>query len=166
MDIKKARRNFFVMLFFLAICILLFAYVIPVEIPVPNAAQGQPFTPQTFPYLLASGLLICTVIGLIQYGIEYLQIRRAMAAANLKEEKQPLDKKRILESIFAYLMYGLMVIYGLMFSHFGFIISTLIIPPLFLIILKDRKWYHYLIFYAFAAVMYIVFRVILKVQLP
>jgi hypothetical protein len=58
------------------------------------------------------------------------------------------------------------VLYLVLFSNFGFIVASAIVPPIILALLKVTKWYYYLIVYAFAGVLFVVFRILLRIPIP
>lgn len=165
MNIKKARENLFVMLFFTVFCLFLIAYVIPYEIPIPAVAADQVFTPQTFPTLLAYGLAACTAIGLVKSIIEYVKIVKEMRENGIKEEHKKHSREELLGIFIPYIMYVVVVIYGLLFKYIGFVWAAVIVPPIILFLVKDRKWQHYLIIYAFIAAMYALFKLVLHVPI-
>lgn len=165
MDIKKAREDLFVMLFFAVFCVFLLAYVIPHEIPVPAVAANQVFTPQTFPAFLSYGLALCTAIGLVKAIIEYVKIANEMREKGIKEEHKKLSREELLGILIPYIVYVVVVIYGLLFKYIGFVWAAVIVPPVILFLVKDRKWQHYLIIYAFIAAMYALFKLVLHVPI-
>jgi hypothetical protein len=59
----------------------------------------------------------------------------------------------------------LVILYGYLFSAMGYIIATIIVPPLFLLIMKCRKWQYYLALYGFATIVYLVFKFVLRIPL-
>ena len=57
------------------------------------------------------------------------------------------------------------MVYGLLFKTFGIVAASLIVPPVILFLLRCRKWYMYLILYAFFGLMYALFTMVLHVPI-
>ena len=57
------------------------------------------------------------------------------------------------------------LVYAVLFIQIGFIPATVIVPPVILFAVGCRKWSYYGIYYAFAAVMYLLFRYVLLVPI-
>ena len=162
---KKAREEFWVMVFCALLCIALFFYIIPTFIPVPPAAEkDDAFTPRTFPYFLSFIIAICTAIGLFNASVTYH--KAALEVKGQKEQKQKHDRHQVLTTCMPYIIFAFIVFYGFLISHLGFIISTLIVPPAVLFLIGGHKWYQYVGILVFAAVIWVLFRFVLHVQLP
>lgn len=165
-ELKKARENVLVMMFMAIVCSLLYLWVIPTFVPVPRAAEGESFTPQTLPYLLTTVMTICTVWGLISYGREYLKIKKE--TENQKQPDQTKEKSRFekINEWIPYVVFLTVVGYGILINACGFILSTIVLIPVVLLIIGCKKWNYYVIAYLFAALVWVVFRFVLKIQLP
>ena len=161
---KKARENLLVMLFCALLCVCLFIIIIPKFIPVPPAAEKDVFTPRTFPYFLTTIISICTVIGICKSLKVFVLARKEQSLIVHKKTKR--DFNAILTACMPYLIFGLIVLYGVGISHFGFIISTLIVPPFVLFLIGGRSWKQYVGVLVFAAIIWVLFRFVLHVQLP
>ena len=166
-EYKKAREDFLVMLVCAVLTALLLFYVIPVLIKVPAAAKKDVFTPQTFPYFLGIVIALCVVIGLIKTGIAFLKARAAAVANGcILEKGQKKSTHEIITSLIPWIVYALVVLYGVGINRIGFIIPTIVMIPVILSLLHCRKWQYYLYVYLFAGAMWAVFRYVLNVQLP
>lgn len=166
-EYKKVRENFLVMLVCTALTAFLLFYVIPVLVKVPAAAKKDVFTPRTFPNFLGVIIALCTVIGLVKTGIGFLKAR-AQAVANgcLTEKEQKKSAHEIITSLIPWILYALVVLYGIGINQIGFIIPTIVMIPIVLSLLHCRKWQYYLYVYLFAGAMWAIFRYVLNVQLP
>jgi len=163
MDEKKAKEELLVMVVCALFCICLFTIIIPNFIPVPPAAEKDVFTPRTFPYFLGSIMAVCTIIGLVQTSRNYY-----LAHKNNKgnEAKVRPTRQEVLNTCIPYIIFALVVVYGICITNFGFIVSTCLIPPIVLFLIGGRKWYQYVGVLAFAAIIWVLFRFVLHVQLP
>lgn len=165
-ELKKARENVLVMIFMAVVCALLYVWVIPTFVPVPRAAEGESFTPQTLPYLLTTVMTICTVWGLVSYSKEYLKIKKEVEQSGVQEEKKVKTRQEKIDEWIPYIIFAVVVAYGVLINMFGFIISTIVMIPTVLLIIRCKKWKYYAIAYTFAAIVWIVFKTVLKIQLP
>ena len=64
-----------------------------------------------------------------------------------------------------FIIFALILVYAVLFIQIGFIPATVIVPPVILFAVGCRKWSYYGIYYAFAAVMYLLFRCVLLVPI-
>ncbi|MBQ8080633.1 MAG: tripartite tricarboxylate transporter TctB family protein [Clostridia bacterium] len=166
-EYKKAREELLVMLVCTVLVALLLFYVIPVLIKVPAAARKDVFTPQTFPYFLGIVMAVCVVIGDIKASVAFVKARRQAQADGALAEKAPKKTRHeIIASLIPWLVYGLVVLYGVGINRIGFIIPTVIMIPAVLLLIGCRKWRYYLYVYLFAAAMWAIFKFVLHVQLP
>ena len=166
-EYKKVREELFVMLFCtVGVAVLLF-YVIPVLIKVPPAARKDTFTPQTFPYFLGIMMAICVVIGDIKTAIAYVKARKtAIANGILKQKAAKKTAHEVITECITWIVYLLVVLYGVGINRIGFIIPTILMIPVILLLMGCRKWQYYLYVYIFAAAIWAIFRFVLHVQLP
>lgn len=145
---------------FLVFGLLMVFVIIPSQIPVSAMLTKEYITPRTFPTAICIVLVVLSVIGLINSFLKYSKVEKT------DEEKVRKTKEEIYNSVFPFLIFALALVYALMFKYLGFIWASVIIPPIILYLLNCRKWYMYLALYVFAAVVYIVFTVVLHVPLP
>ena len=62
MNQQKAKRDIFLMLFFIAASLVLIFWLIPGYITVTKLMEQEAFTPRTYPNLIAYGLLIVSAL--------------------------------------------------------------------------------------------------------
>ena len=165
---QKAREELLVMLVCTVLVALLMFYVIPVLIKVPAAAlKDDSFTPRTFPYFLGTIMAICVLIGDVKTGVEFVRARREALACGCLKEAEP--KKTLHDRITGFIpwiVYALVVLYGVGITRIGFVIPTVLMIPVVLLLLRCRKWRYYLYVYLFSGGIWVVFRYVLHVQLP
>ncbi len=165
MEAKKLKKDIISLTILAIVCLWFYFIFIPEQIPLSSAASGNiTFTSRTFPYILAVFIFIMAGIGLIQSIFKFLAYRKDIAKEEVKEKA--IDKGELLQKIIPYFIYIIIFAYGVMFKKFGFIFATLIIIPIMLIALKCKDWKIYLYVYAFAIVLYLVFKLVLRVPLP
>ena len=165
---KKAREELLVMLVCTVLVAVLLFYVIPVLIKVPKAAlRDDSFTPQTFPYFLGWVMAVCVVIGDIKYGAAFVKARKeAHANGCIREKGEKKTPHEIIAALMPWIIYAVVVLYGLGINRVGFVIPTLCMIPVVLVITGCRKWQYFLYVYLFAASIWAIFRFVLHVQLP
>ena len=140
MELKKARREFCFMAVLLVLSILFYTVVIPAQIPLRSTWGAD--------------------IAFTSRKIFVLK-RRAAEQPRKESAKEPLAK-----ALVPYAVFGLILLYGVLFAKIGYIWSTLLVPPALLAVMGCRKWTYYLYVYGFAAVVYVLFRFVLQVVLP
>lgn len=160
MELKKQRTNFIVALIVLVIAVVTWGYIVPSQIRL-NALWGgtSGVTSRTFPRF-ACGLAALAAIGeMIQSGLRYRQLKKEHA----QMEHVPVQWRNELRAL---IIFALCVIYAVLFSMIGYIAATLIVPPIMLLVLGNRKWQHYVSVYAVGAAIYVVFVYLLQIRLP
>lgn len=162
MNIKQNRRDMVTYLVLWTASIFLYFVLIPQQIALRNSWSGDVnFTSQTFPRLLAIALFIIASLGVID------TIRKTVRWKKENSGGEPAREKESLYVVMIPLITFLMcIIYAFLFGKLGFVLSSAIVTPLLLALFRCRKWQYYLSVYAFAACLYLVFRIILKVPLP
>ena len=165
-ELKKARTELIVMVFCSLFCVSLFVYIIPTFVFIPPASRHEAFNPRTFPYLLTTIIGICSFIGLIKSTKMFVQVKNDLKNITFDETMEEKVEHTGITKYIPMITYGLIVVYGFLISKIGFIIPSLIIPPLILFIIGSRKWVHYLSYFLFSAGMWVIFRTVLNVQLP
>ena len=155
MEIKRQRTNIIVSAIIIVIAAITWFFVIPSQIRV-NSLWGSSsgVTGRTFPYF-ATALIAMAALGeLIQSAMAYTKLKRSGAKAEWTSELR------------AVLIFALCIIYAVLFDRVGYIVSTLIVPPVMLFVMGSRKWYHYASVYAVGAAMYLIFVYLLQIRLP
>ena len=167
MKLKKAREDIFVFAFLIAVSLWLLLYALPTQVAVPQGVlQGGSFTPRTLPLLVVSAMLVCCVLGLAGSVLTYWKLRRAGEALEKNRKWSEMSRREKLAEFMPLFAFLLCVLYYLLFSYAGFLVATIVVPPLALLAMGDFNWRHYLYVYGFCAVMYLVFTFVLKVHLP
>ena len=165
-ELKKTRNDIFIMLGIMGLCVLFYFYLIPTQIPVSAKASQDPFTPRTFPNLLVIGIFILSVIGFITNLIKYFQLKKTNLPEREETTKEKKSRNEYIAVLMPYFFFLLIVVYYYLFTHVGFVWATILVPPVMLFVLGNRKWYLYLSVYVFAAIMYLLFRFVLYVPIP
>ncbi len=161
---KEIKRDLIVYCVLILAAVIVYFFIIPNQIYVSSSAAAEAFSPDTFPRFAAIIFLIAAVIGLLN------SIRLYLAARNLentlKETKHiPSTAKERIASLIPYLVFLLILLYGILFYKLGFILATVTVPPVILLSIGCRKWHYYGIYYAFALILYLLFRYILLVPI-
>lgn len=149
------------MAFLMILSLVLMIWIIPSQIKVTAMMESESFTPRTWPYLIVLALLAVSAIGFINNLTQYLRLRKEDGTV----EKRARSKEDWTRTLFPYLIFALIVIYGVLFNLFGIVVATIIVPPVILWCLRCRKWQMYVAFYAFAAIVYLLFTKLLLVPI-
>ncbi len=150
------------MAFFIMLSLALIFWAIPTQIKVTAMMEAESFTPRSFPYLIAGGLLLVSVIGFFN---NFLAYRKLLGQETEQAGEEPEEKKSRGEILFPYFIFALIVVYGLMFKFLGIVPATLVVPPVILWCLRCRKWQMYVAFFVFAAIIYLLFTKVLLVPI-
>lgn len=145
--------------FILLFSLTLIYVIIPENIMLTSMQAAESFTARTWPNLLSWGMLITSVIGLSNAVMDFFAARKEEGSLT-HEKKSPEEIEQLL---FPYLIFVLILVYGLLFIHVGYLAATLIVPPVILWLLRCRKWKMYVVMYAFGAMIYLLFKFILRV---
>lgn len=164
MNAKKRREDIIIYTLLLAACIALYFWLTPSEVVLRANMFDSHFTPQTFPNLLTLGIAFCSALGLITSLIKYPKLK-AQEEKTEQAEKKPKSKLDYMIALAPYITFVLLFGYCLLFEKIGFIISTLIIAPILMFLFGGKKWYQLLFIYAFAALMFVLFKFVLLVPL-
>lgn len=136
--------------------------VIPSQTVISIAAKADFFAPDTFPKLLAKVIAFFSAAGLVLSTVRYIAYRKRAAAENQTEETAPKSGRG---RLIPFIVVALIGAYILFFSWIGFVPATLVFPPLILFVIGGRNWKYYLIYYGFAAVMYVLFKYVMLVPI-
>ena len=161
MESKKAIiRDIILYTAFFIVAVLFHIFVIPSQTTISIAAKADFFSPDTFPKLLTKVLALFSGAGLVFSVVRYWAYSRKAATA----QQEPPTKSNRGWAI-PFVVVALILAYILCFDLIGFIPATLVFPPLVLFVIGGRNWKHYLVFYIFAAVMYVLFKYIMLVPI-
>lgn len=117
--------------------------------------EGTATTARTFPSLMLTLILACSVLLIVQ---ELIKIVR----------KQPLEVVMldVMTEIRAIIILVLLVLYALLISLLGFIVTSALFGLAMLCFFRVKKWWYYLIVAFSAVVIGLLFQVVLNVRLP
>lgn len=167
MDIKKTKQDIVTMIILMIVSALFYFIFIPGQIRLSSVWSGSiPFSSRSFPYILSVGLFIVAGVGLANAIVSLIKLKKIMKLEEKTIENRRTDKKAIIKLVMPFIVYALILIYAILFKQIGYIYSTLIIPPILIFILGSKKWQFYLFTYIFAAVVYVVFKLILNIPIP
>lgn len=161
MDAKKLKNDIIIYSLLLVICAALYFWITPTQIVLRANLLDSSFTPQTFPNLLTIGIALCAAIGLVSSCVKYARIRHTV----VKEEKTPRTRHEWMILLAPYITLAILIVYCILFEKLGFIISTLLLVPALVLLLGSKKWQHIAVVYAFAALMFVLFKYLLLVPL-
>lgn len=161
MEQSKCRRDMAVSLFFIAFSLFMIFVGIPNEISLKTLWGGSAtgVTSRTFPYFACVMILAAAALELGVNALRYIRLRKAEGP----QKGAPINWTGELRAL---LVFGVCVVYMLLFKRIGYLLSTLLCTTLVLVILGDRKWKHYVSVYAVGGLMYVVFQYLLKINLP
>ncbi len=161
---KELKRDIITMLIVMMISIIVIFFFIPTQIRLPARANNI-FTNRTFPQFTMSVVFIASTCGFFSSLFKYYKLKKST------EERSDDASSDFASELYPFLGAAIILIYAFSFKYlsgilsgYGFIISTAIFIPAFLLLMKCRKWQYYLATYTFAAAMYLIFRFILKVM--
>lgn len=124
--------------------------IVPREIQVPTFDNGGP-SPRIIPYLVLIGIFLCS-LGLI---IQSLLLKKEkIVHYNIKLEKA---------SVVSLLV---MILFGTVMVKFGFIMSVLVVLPIMVYSLGERKIFVYIVTMAAGVGVYFLFTKIFNISLP
>jgi hypothetical protein len=159
---KQLRKDLVIYSLLVIFSILFYFIIIPREIVLRNSWGGDvSFTSRTFPYLIFIIIGVASFIGVISTFVKMNKLSDEEKATFKKESFSNVIKEWLIPITFMLLV----ILYGYLFSTMGYIIATIIVPPLFLLIMKCRKWQYYLALYGFATIVYLVFKFVLRIPL-
>lgn len=159
---KQLRKDLVIYSLLVIFSILFYFIIIPKQIVLRNSWGGDvTFTSRTFPYLIFIIIGVASFIGVISTFVKMNKLSDEEKATFKRESFINVIKEWLIPITFMLLV----ILYGYLFSKIGYIVATIIVPPLFLLIMKCRKWQYYLALYGFATVVYLVFKFVLRIPL-
>lgn len=163
MNRKKALTDIVSSLFCIGFSAVLYFWLIPTQVKIATWNKNVGFTAQTFPKLLAAVMFISGTILLATNLFTFFR-----CAQNEKQNKprEKVTANQVYTAIMPFLMTAAVLGYYYLFIHVGFIISTLIIVPVVLLLLRCKKWQYYLYTYLFSGAVFLIFEQVLRIQLP
>lgn len=163
MEAKKARGDIILYGILTVAGIVFYKWIIPMQIYVSKAASAEAFSPDTFPNAATILFTVAALIGFVYAIFCYWKAVKAEGKPEKTGEK--MTRREFVGIFIPFIVFGLVILYAVLFSVIGFIPATIIVPPVILLVIGCRKWSYYAIYYVFAAVMYCLFRYILMVPI-
>ena len=164
MKLKKAKNDIYLYLFMIVLSLLVYFWIIPTQVQMNAMAKAETFSPDTFPRFVTMIWIIISVVGALWALRTYFQIKNEDGTECIAE-KNKRTKKEMISNLIPYIFFVLAVVYGILFHMIGFIPSTIIMLPIMLFVIGCKKWSYYVIVYAFVALLYVLFRVVLHVPI-
>lgn len=166
MEIRKLKLDIVVMAILMILSLFFYFLFIPNQIRLSAMFTGNTsFSSRTFPNIVAIAVFIVASIGLIKAVIGLAEHRRAVPPEVTLPKNRPGSNKAIIRQMIPFIVYALIVVYCILFEVIGYIYATLIIPPLLMFVIGCRKRRYYLYMYAFGALLYLVFKVGLRIPM-
>ncbi len=167
---KDFISNMIFGIFFAVFGLAMICSIIPNEIDLSLSGTANiGVTSQTFPFF-ASTVVTIASFGLIIYSCVRLirtKHRLKLAAQNGEatdtNNKQKVNWKNEGKAL---AIFGLCVLYAIIYINVGFLIASILILPATLFMLGSRNLNHYTAVYMIAIAMYLVFRFALNVLIP
>lgn len=149
MEKKKLRNNIVASGAFVVFSAYMFLFAIAREISVKKmlGSSMASIDSRFFPYLTTAIIGVLALAELISSARRYLKLNQTKSDGSPESENIPR----------ALVLFGLFVVYAVMFQYGGFIAATVVVPPVVLFVMGSRKWYHYASFYGVAVVTYVLF---------
>lgn len=162
---KEIKRDITVYILLMIAAAVVYFWVIPTQIYLSGSAKAETFSPDTFPRFVTVVFFLSALGGLVNALRLWKKACRqeaAQTARSAAESKEKIDWKA---ALIPYIVFLLVLLYGILFAKLGFIAATAIVPPVILLVIGCRKWHYYLIYYAFAAALYALFKYLLLVPI-
>jgi len=80
-------------------------------------------------------------------------------------EKRKKTKEELVNDLFPYFIYALIIAFVLIYSFIGIIPAMIIIPPIMLWFLNCRNWKSYVAYFVFVTIIYLLFTQVLAVPI-
>ena len=145
----KIRTNLASGILFGIVSILLIA-IVPSQVAIPAYDNGGP-SPRIIPYMVLSGILICSICLIIQ---SVVFKKEKIIVFDLKVEKASL------------VIIGLMLLFGIVLLKFGFIAGVVVVLPMMLFALGERKPFIYIFTILGGIGVYYLFINVFNISLP
>lgn len=155
---QKLWQNFISGLLIAALGLLMEFYIIPAQIKVSAFGGSGGVNSRSFPQLAAWIILIPAILLAVTSGFQLLKMGKA--------EKQAKSSIRWRDELRAIGLIALFFLYAVLFNFVGYIVATIIVPPLVLLLLGSRNWKHYTAVYGVGIAVYILFKFVMQVPLP
>ena len=164
---KEIKRDMIVYALLIVASVIFYVWIIPAQVIITGSAKSEKFNPDTFPRFVTIVLFLSALCGFLNcLRLDRREKRRMVQSAEVPETAGPTESKTTrdrLATFIPYVIFLLVLLYGILFARFGFIPATIIVPPIVLFVIGCRKWHYYVILYVFAAVLYLLFKYLLLV---
>ena len=148
------RNNKYIGLFFFLLGFVLYIEV-PKQVPVQTVGTvGPGVFPKTMAIVMMAASLVLIIGSLLKEKKETSTIKNEKNTGSLKKE------------IPVAIAFGILILYAVLLPKIGFIVSTLLCGFSLMILLKNKKWWLYVVFFALVMAIYIIFKQLLNIQLP
>lgn len=134
---------------------ILFAAIALFIIPREIAAVGSSvviMSARTYPTFAAIAIIVCS-LGLLL--TSFLSHDDTAAPTIIRAEELKV-----------LLVLGIILAYAIACEYLGFFISTILVGNVFMLVFKDRTWYHHVIYCVFIFACYMLFTRLLYIHLP
>lgn len=163
MEAKKARSDIVLYAVLALVGIIFYKQIIPSQIYLSKTASAESFSPDTFPNAVSILFILASLCGL---ALAVYRYRKAVQAEGKpRRDRTPKTRQEIIGDFMPFIVFALVLVYAALFMSAGFIPATAVVPPVILFVIGCRKRHYYLIYYIFAALMYLLFRYILMVPI-
>lgn len=162
MDKAHLKKDTIAMAVLVLLSILAYVFVIPNQIPeTATFSDAGGVGSRTVPYM------VVVVIGILSLG----QVIKNLVLMKGMEEKKVLltddeKKEARVKLIKTLILYGLYVLFGLLFTYVGFAAAAIIVLPAILYLLGIREKGYYIGILSFAGITFVLFRYVLEVIVP
>ena len=146
---KKIDRIVAIVTFLFSVLVLI---IIPKEITaVGSTSVGM--TARTYPSFAAWALLLCSIGLFVSSFISHT-------------EEGTAPQFVIAEELKVFLVLLIIFFYALACEYLGFYLSTILTGSIFMLLFKDKVWYHHVIYIVFTTVSFLLFTKVLYIHLP
>lgn len=165
MEISKAhyKKEIIAMAVLVVISLLGFFVVIPNQIPETSAfSTAGGVGSRTVPYMVVVVIGVLAFAEIIKNIVLMSKVKQEVKKIDSPEEKQEARAKLIK----TFGLYGLFILFGLLFMFTGFLLACLISLPIILYVLGIRHKGYYIGIIVFSGITYVLFRYVLEVIVP
>lgn len=168
METKKLKLDIIVMTILMILSGLFYYFFIPAQIPLSAMFTGNTsFSSRTFPNVIAVALFAIAGLSLVKSISGLVKARRSQVPSVEKAGGTgPRGVAAILPRVIPYIVYLLIVLYCFLFEAIGYVAATIIVPPFLMLLLGCRNWKYYAYMYAFGALLYMIFKLGLRIPMP
>lgn len=167
MEIKKLKQDIVVMTILMLLSASFYFIFIPNQIRLSSMFTGNTsFSSRTFPNSMAIAIFSVAGLGLVKALMGLVKHKKAKVPEGNLPESGRMDKNALIQHGIPYFVYILIVVYCILFEVIGYVFATLIVPPLLMYAIGCRKPRFYGYMYAFGVVLYLVFKVGLRIPMP